>query len=421
MSRFLQKLTALLDEAMQQDVIDQPTHNKLRELAEDRERSGGVLSLAAVLGWLGAGILVLGVILLISANWSEIPPFAKLTGFFALFLGVHGGGLYLRKQNRMPWFAESLGFLGAGLFLAGIGLISQIYQVEGRPSVAVLIWLIAIAPLAWCFRSAPVTLLSLFALLLWLHMEQFGLSDGGRSVTPASTMVVEVGLGAALIGFAAALRDREPTIAWTFRGSGLLLLFYSVYMLGFYRHLSASDWNTLDAWAAVPPGGTLVFGVIGLGVGYPWMLPDNRYLRDRLVILLALLLGLAAAILLADMQVIPRGPDIKVFDFGWYRTFHATEWILSVLAWFLWFGLALWCVVFASRTGRRAYLNAGVLAVGLGVITRFFDLMGGLFETGLAFVAGGTVLLATCFAVEYWRRTIVSRLKDADVRQGAKK
>ena len=68
MSRFLRKLSILLDEAAQQDVIDKSTCLKLGEMAEDRERSGGVLSLAAVLGWLGAAGLGAGVILLISAN-----------------------------------------------------------------------------------------------------------------------------------------------------------------------------------------------------------------------------------------------------------------------------------------------------------------------------------------------------------------
>ena len=410
MSRFLRKLSILLDEAAQQDVIDKSTCLKLGEMAEDRERSGGVLSLAAVLGWLGAAGLGAGVILLISANWEDIGSSVKLAAFFALLVGVHATGIYLRRQGRMPRFAESLSFLGAGLFLAGMGLISQIYQVEGRPPMMILIWLIAIAPLAWCLRSASISLLSIFALGLWLHMEQVYWVPFPSF---ASTVIVEVGLGVALIGFAAILRDREPMIAVTFRGAGAVLIFYGAYMLGFYRHLS---WSPVQAqWGvAVPAGAALLGGALGLGVGYRWMLPDNPYLRHRLGILLALLLGIAAAMLLSELQFIPPGPDLKFFNFGWYRTFHLTEWILSIAAWILWFTLAMWCVLFGSRTGRRAYLNVGVLAVGLGVVTRFFDLIGGLFETGLAFVVGGVVLMVTCFAVEHWRRNIVRQLKESE-------
>ncbi|MCO6456353.1 MAG: DUF2157 domain-containing protein [Pirellulaceae bacterium] len=248
MSRFLHKLSALLNEAAEQQVIDSITMARLREMAEDRERSGGVLSLVAVLGWLGAAILGLGVILLISANWDEIPSLVKLLGFFVLFAAVNSANLHLRRRDRLPWFAEALSFLGAVLFMAGVALISQIYQVEGRPPTAVLIWLIAIAPLAWCFRSPSVTLLSLLVLVLWLHMEQFNWSGPAYRLSPASVLMIEV-----------------------------------------------------------------------------------------------------------------------------------------------------------------------------GVITRFFDLMGGLFQTGLAFVVGGAVLLATCFAVEYWRRGILWQLKQADQqRPGAK-
>lgn len=420
MSRFLHKLSALLNEAAEQQVIDPVTAARLREMAEDRERSGGVLSLVAVLGWLGAAILGLGVILLISANWDDIPSLVKLLGFFVLFAAVNLANLHLRRTDRLPWFAEGLSFLGAVLFLAGIGLISQIYQVEGRPPTAVLIWLVAIAPLAWCFRSPSVTLLSLLALVLWLHLEQFNWSGPAYRFSPASVLMIEVGVGTALIGLAAVLREPEPVMALVFRATGLLLLLAGVYALGFYRHL-ASDFRG-DSWiAAATPAAALLAGAVGLVVGYHWMLPGHAYLRDRLVILLSCLLGVSAWMLLTDLGLIPRGPDLAFFNFGWYRTFHLADWTLSVAAWVLWFALALWCVLFASRTGRRAYLNVGVLAVGLGVITRFFDLMGGLFQTGLAFVVGGAVLLATCFAVEYWRRGILWQLKQADQqRPGAK-
>jgi uncharacterized membrane protein len=421
MSVFLSKLKRLLDEAVEQGVIDDPARDRLRELAEDGERSGGVLSLAAVLGWLGAAIVGIGVVLLVSANWEAIPALVKLVVFFLILAGVHGSGIYLRKQGRLIWFAEALNFLGAVLFLAGIGLISQIYHVDGRPPTAILLWLIAIAPLAWCFRSATISLLTLAALLTWLHMEQFGWVGRWYSVSFASSLMIEVGLGVALIGFAAALRDREPAIAWTFRGAGLLLLFYGVYMMGFFRHMShRSNWQNVAGM--IPPAAALLCGAIGLAVGFRYMLPNNRYLRDRLAILLVLLLGLGTAMLLSEADIIPEGPDLKFFNFGWYRTFHLTQWILSSAAWVLWFALALWCVLFASRTGRRAYLNAGVLAVGLGVITRFFDLAGRLFQSGLLFVVGGSVLLATCFAVEYWRRSIVRHLKDSDrLRTGDKR
>lgn len=420
MSRYLKKLSTLLEEAASQNVVDDAAIMRLREMAEDQERSGSVLSLAAVLGWLGGIIMTLGVVLLVGANWDGISPSIKLLCFFVLFLGTHGLGFYFRLRTELVWFPEALNFLGAGLFIAGLGLISQIYQLDVQWPTLFIAWLIAIAPLAWCFRSTAITMLAVGVLVTWLHMEQFSWGTTARNYdfSFASSVAIEVGIGSALIGFAALTRDRESQIALAFRGSGLLLLFYGVYMMGFYRHLSYDLQSLSSLWV---PCCSLCVGAIGLVIGFRFMLPENSYLRNRLVLLLALVLGTAAVMLLTDAGVISKGADLKSFNFGWYQSFHLTEWILSIVSWVLWFTLALWCVFFASRTNRRTYLNAGVVGVGIGVITRFFDLMGGLHETGLTFFVGGLVLLVTCFAVEFWRRKIVRELVAVEKNQkGAK-
>jgi hypothetical protein len=56
-------------------------------------------------------------------------------------------------------------------------------------------------------------------------------------------------------------------------------------------------------------------------------------------------------------------------------------------------------------------VNLGVLAVGAGIITRFFDLVGSLAETGTLFLVGGLVLLGTGFGMEKWRRRIVKQMQ----------
>ena len=56
-------------------------------------------------------------------------------------------------------------------------------------------------------------------------------------------------------------------------------------------------------------------------------------------------------------------------------------------------------------------MNTGVLAFGLGIVTRFLDLIGGLADTGTLFVLGGIVLLGTAWAMERWRRAVVARIE----------
>jgi uncharacterized membrane protein len=412
MTLFQRRLSRLLGEAESARVIDANTSQRLLRIADEQEQSSGILNLAAVLGWLGGGVMGLGMILLIAVNWETIPDALKIVGFLAVFGGVHGAGLWLRARTNLTWFGEALNFTGAILFLSGIGLISQIFHIEGRAPNTIIIWLIAIVPLAWALRSAAITLLSVFALVLWVHMEQFSWAGHPWDVSPATMFLIDMGIGVALIGFSAAVRHREAMIALVLRSCGVLLLFFSVYVLGFYRHMS---WHgDVDMASCAAPLAALLLGAAGLTCGYFVMLPENPRLRGQLTLLLGSLLAMGAAILSVEAGAIPRGPEVRIFDFGWYRHFDVAELALSGVAWAIWFLLAMWCVVFATRTGRKAYLNAGVLAVGLGVLTRFFDLAGSMMQTSVLFIVGGGALLATCFAVEFWRRQVLRTIRQTD-------
>ena len=64
-----------------------------------------------------------GIILLIAANWEEIPRGLKIMTGIALMLGAHAGGYWLREvKGSYPRSGEALHFAGAGLFLANIAL-----------------------------------------------------------------------------------------------------------------------------------------------------------------------------------------------------------------------------------------------------------------------------------------------------------
>ncbi len=411
MASFVSKLTRLTEAATSRGLVDHQTAKALVALAEERER--GVLSLASALGWLGGGVVVLGVILLVAANWTEIGDGVKIAAFLLLLAGTHGIGLWIRWTERpYPRTAEALHFLGAGLFLAGVGLVAQIYHLDARPPNAILLWLVAVVPLVVLLRSAPITAMAIFALLLWAHME------GGYSGSPVqmprssftASLMLEIGIGTALLGFSTFVRSREPAVSRVMRAAGIGLLFYGVYTLGFYRYFSRFSAEA-SIGSLILPTTALLLGAAGLAVGWNRMAPESPWLRKRVGALLIFLLVLAATALAADLGALPRGPDFEFFNFGGAdRTFQLVELLISMVAWALWFLLALWCVAYGARSRRKAYLNAGVLGVGLGVVTRFFDLIGGQTQTGLLFLVGGLVLLATGWAMEKWRRAVVARM-----------
>ena len=80
----------------------------------------------------------LGVISLVAANWAVISAFTKLFSYFLLmgFLSVLALKL---KQKSDLWF-ETVLILFMLLCLGGIGLIAQVYNLDGESWQALLLW-----------------------------------------------------------------------------------------------------------------------------------------------------------------------------------------------------------------------------------------------------------------------------------------
>lgn len=95
-----------------------------------------------VLKWLYgiAGLFIgLGVILLIGANWDVIPSVVKLFGDFVLWGGVLYGTYwsFINKKEKLKELFLLLSFLFIG---ATIGLIAQIFNLDGGWSSFALMW-----------------------------------------------------------------------------------------------------------------------------------------------------------------------------------------------------------------------------------------------------------------------------------------
>lgn len=413
MASFLKKLDRLLEEARHRGILEAAAADQIRSIAREREHRGGLLSLAGVLGLLGAAALGLGVILLISANWNGIPDHLKIGGFLILFAGVHAGGLWIRwKGLDYRRTAEALHSLGALLFIAGVGLIAQIFHLDGSPPQAVMLWLVAIAPLVWLLSSPGITVLVIFAATLWFHLQGSMSGSFFRIVDSFSAhLLIELGLGLGALGFSAALRRIEPAISAALSACGGLMIFGALYLLGFYRHFGTSFWDDEISGYGWLPLAALVIGAVGMAAGWIRFAEESPTLRPRLLAVVGALLVFSLLILGVETRVIPSGPDLAFFNFGWDKTYSTAEWSLSLVAWALWFLLALGAVAFGTTSGRAAFLNLGVAGVGLGIITRFFDLVGGLAETGFLFVVGGAVLLATAWFTERWRKRLMKSMQ----------
>ena len=414
MASFAQQLEHLLHAAEARGLVDSGLADKLTALAAERERDRGWLSLGGVLGRLGAGVTVLGVILLIAANWRDIGDGVKIVGFLVLLGGTYGAGFWIQWTRRpYPHFAEALQFLGAGLFVGGLALVGQIYHLAANPPRATLVWLLAIAPLAVLLRSPAISGLALFAAWLWLHLE------GADSNSPlhvdgfTSYLMLSLGMGLALLGAQSMLGQDHRRIRLVMRSAAQLMLFCGVYMLGFFRRFAPDRMAAVSEGSMALPLGALALGSVGIVLGWTRLAPEVPWLRARLTTLLVVLVTTCFAALLMDRGVIPHGPRVSVFEFGSMARSEVGPVIVSAAAWVVWFFFALWLVVYGALSRQRDFVNTGVLAFGLGIVTRFIDLIGGLADTGTLFVLGGIVLLGTAWAMERWRRAVVARIEAA--------
>jgi len=301
MASFAQQLEQLLRAATAQGLVDGGAAERLTALAAAREGERGWLSLGGVLGRLGAAVTILGVILLIAANWRQIGDGVKITGFLLLLGGAYGAGLWIEWTGRpYPHFAEALHFLGAGLFVGGLALVGQIYHLPANPPRAMLVWLVAIAPLAVLLRSPAISGLGILAAWLWLHFE------GADSGSPlhingfTSYLMLSVGMGLALLGAQSTLPQEERRIRSVMRGAAQLMLFYGVYMLGFLRRFSERT-ESISTGSLALPLGALVLGTAGVVLGWNRLAPEVPWLRGRLSLLLGLLVATCLVALLIDV------------------------------------------------------------------------------------------------------------------------
>src|SRR5437867_11779804 len=130
------------------------TAEQQRQIVEHfklKEEGGKFL---AVISLVGASLVVSGLVLLIAANWEEIPRGLKIAAGLLLMMGAHAGGWYLREApGHYRKSGEALHVVGAGLFLGNISLLGQIYHLSERVPNAFLLWWAGIAALPWLLRS----------------------------------------------------------------------------------------------------------------------------------------------------------------------------------------------------------------------------------------------------------------------------
>ncbi len=237
MSRFEKEIEHFLNSSVNHKIIEKTTADSLVIFAKsDKYKQEGWFNLSRSIGILGAIVLCFGVILIISANWKNLNDLTKILGFIIMLGGSHFAGLYFSNKNYQNT-ASCFHFLGAGLVIAGIGLMAQIFHLNGEIKDSLLIWLIMIAPLGILLKSRSIILLSVIIFTLWCD---FQIESYGRGFMSGfmEIALVNTSIGIAMVLGGALINDKDAKMSSFLRTIGMFFLILWFYALGFTHHIS---------------------------------------------------------------------------------------------------------------------------------------------------------------------------------------
>jgi uncharacterized membrane protein len=366
-------------------------------LARHPETEGGG-RLLGILAAVGGALVLAGVCLLIGSNWQAIGDWTKIAGLLALLVGANWAGWRLQvSPGRWPRLGDACLMVGAGLFLAGIALVSQIFHLNARPATGVLVWWLGIAAVPWLTGSKGAQFLSTGALLTWLGWEMntpgswIELAHRRYGYGPESQFFCIIGLLALTVWLAglAGRGTRHERFAGMHEKWGAALACFGIYLLGFARHEWGWRYGGEIPPPALPPlalAGTL----LGLAAWGAW----RRSRRETL----ALAPWLAAALVAAL-------GDYLQLDFG------DGGWLWSVMAWVSLLGLNVAMIRMGLATGRAGWVNLGIGFIALNILTRYFDLFGTMLQGGLFFILSGALVLVVGIGLERKRRALLRELR----------
>jgi len=148
-----------LDALIEAGIIDEATATKMiahqaQQEADAPNRLGIILSV------LGAALVGLGIMLIVAHNWDD---FSRPTKTFLAFLPLIIGQIacafaYFKRKESTAWREGAATFLFFAVG-ASIGMVSQIYNLDGELGSFLLTWMLLMLPIVYALKSSIVSLL----------------------------------------------------------------------------------------------------------------------------------------------------------------------------------------------------------------------------------------------------------------------
>ncbi|MBL7249261.1 DUF2157 domain-containing protein [Alloalcanivorax marinus] len=361
--------------------------------------AGPVLAVAGL-------FLGLALLLVVSANWEQLPRGLRLAGLMSLTALLNGVGVarYLRHSAGAFWL-----LLGGFAYGASVMLIGQMYHLGEHFPNGLLLWALGGLPLALLTRSRLLALQTLAVAVAWMVMENrygmpwamplFLVAAAGvaryrnSAVLTLATLAAAAGWGNLMLTWAYAT-DFGPDTAEGMISFNLALLVLAVALSRRPRWFGAA-------------GPLLAVGVprLVLLALLPFTFVDIW--RDYLALAWTWLdPGLWAGLAVLVLAALAGQPLLAAVSAGLLALVHTGGLPHQALAWavavnLLVLALALGWLHRGLVEGQAGLFFTGLVAMLLLAALRYLDLIGGYLGAAGLFIAMATLLLLVAF---YWRR-----------------
>jgi uncharacterized membrane protein len=367
-------------------------------ISEEQERAilarygleGARAARALRLGWfatavsiVGAIVLAAGVVLLFATNWEDMPSWFRTAAVFAGMAAAYGIGYALMERYGMQRLGSAFLLLGVLLYEAGLFLLPQIYNMPADSPILLLLAAAGAFPMAYLFRSRIIMLVGIGNFVAWVFSSLATRYEDFPRFGYALIIMATTGVGLYAVGRLHGLRRDLAHFAETYSFPGLLIVMALVYVFSFDEPWRSMLDEGVESYAAP----ALVYASLGLTLA---------------VVVAAWALGRR------DVDAhIDAGAQVGLLALGAIVATWPGWTGYAVVFNGVYFAIAAGLVTRGYLRGDERYVNAGLLAVAIGLITRYVDVFWSLLAGSAFFIIGGLLLLALAFALERMRRELL--------------
>ncbi len=408
-----------------EEIISAEQGNTIARMYNLDDLKGEMLStLFSVIYLIAASLIGIGIISFVAAHWEAIPKMAKLGILFAAMLGFHFTGFYLWQiKANAPKLGHSLVVLGTLVFGANIGLIAQIYHIDGHFSNAAMVWALGAAVMAYLTGSSPNMFIAIVvsfagfiagmerfywdenlnpfsiyplvgAVVFWIYcfwkhsVFLFSLS----LIAVAVGIIFTAGVGIEYLGIIVAACSisilylalglvsgkkyksfSNSLMVWAF-----LFLYFFIYLTSFVDmageiKLPLVIQNLAEKWMTLAPLAVSILGGLGL-FAYAYIKADKNEFESKFSIVVALLAIIFGSAAIYSNCLLSPYPAVFAANLIWLIT-------------------AVYSLSEGIKNANRTMFWIGVVMLGLLIISRALEYETELMIKAAVFVGCGILLL----------------------------